>query len=197
MAQNDIERIHSFRILAQSFIVLTYKCRIVLTFPLHALLYIVQTRLCTHEKQTNARDFSLISSHPNWITSDFDQRFNNSALIHSLAHSLVLVLVRESSNFISGGQHRTNMKCHYEILGIERDADEKTIKHCKCGVMSKWRKIIKTKSDRRFVRCAAYRKLALRYHPDKNLDNVQEAKEHFLLVQQAYDVLSDSQERAW
>lgn len=23
------------------------------------------------------------------------------------------------------------MKCHYEVLGIERDADEKAIKNCK------------------------------------------------------------------
>lgn len=44
---------------------------------------------------------------------------------------------------------------------------------------------------------AAYRKLALKYHPDKNLDNIDAAKEQFLLVQQAYDVLSDPHERAW
>lgn len=43
----------------------------------------------------------------------------------------------------------------------------------------------------------AYRKLALKFHPDKNLDNTDAAKEQFLLVQQAYDVLSDSQERSW
>lgn len=45
--------------------------------------------------------------------------------------------------------------------------------------------------------CTAYRKLALKFHPDKNLDNIDSAKEQFLLVQQAYDVLSDAQERAW
>lgn len=39
--------------------------------------------------------------------------------------------------------------------------------------------------------------MALKYHPDKNLDNIDAAKEQFLLVQQAYDVLSDPQERAW
>lgn len=39
--------------------------------------------------------------------------------------------------------------------------------------------------------------MALKYHPDKNLDNIDAAKEQFLLVQQAYDVLCDPQERAW
>lgn len=33
--------------------------------------------------------------------------------------------------------------------------------------------------------------------PDKNLDNLQAATEQFKLIQQAYDVLSDPQERAW
>lgn len=48
-----------------------------------------------------------------------------------------------------------------------------------------------------FIELTAYRKLALKYHPDKNPDNIDAAKEQFLLVQQAYDVLSDLQERAW
>lgn len=64
------------------------------------------------------------------------------------------------------------MKCHYEVLFVPRDADESEIK-------------------------SAYRKLALKWHPDKNLDNVDYAKEHFQLVQQAYEVLSDKHERAW
>ncbi|XP_058452802.1 dnaJ homolog subfamily C member 21 [Malaya genurostris] len=64
------------------------------------------------------------------------------------------------------------MKCHYEVLGVTRTADDDEIKK-------------------------AYRKLALRWHPDKNLDNSEEANQQFLLVQAAYDVLSDSQERAW
>ncbi|XP_031344102.1 dnaJ homolog subfamily C member 21 [Photinus pyralis] len=64
------------------------------------------------------------------------------------------------------------MKCHYKVLEIETDADDSQIK-------------------------TAYRKLALKWHPDKNLDNVEYAKEQFQFVQQAYDVLSDRQERAW
>ena len=40
----------------------------------------------------------------------------------------------------------------------------------------------------------AYRKLANKYHPDRN-DSV-EAKEKFQLIQQAYDVISDPKKRA-
>ncbi|XP_075943660.1 dnaJ homolog subfamily C member 21 isoform X2 [Anarhichas minor] len=64
------------------------------------------------------------------------------------------------------------MKCHYEILDVKRDAGDGDLKK-------------------------AYRKLALKWHPDKNLDNADDAAEHFKLIQAAYDVLSDPQERAW
>ena len=44
----------------------------------------------------------------------------------------------------------------------------------------------------------AYRKLALKLHPDKNLDEDPEvAKAVFQELQQAFEVLSDQQERAW
>ncbi|KAF7243902.1 hypothetical protein EYD10_09799 [Varanus komodoensis] len=64
------------------------------------------------------------------------------------------------------------MKCHYEVLGVKRDASDEELKR-------------------------AYRRLALRWHPDKNLENADEAAEQFKLIQAAYDVLSDPQERAW
>lgn len=64
------------------------------------------------------------------------------------------------------------MKCHYEVLNIAKEATASEIK-------------------------TAYRKLALQWHPDKNLDNLVEAKENFQLVQNAYEVLYDPQERAW
>lgn len=41
----------------------------------------------------------------------------------------------------------------------------------------------------------SYRKLARKYHPDMNPDD-QKAKEHFKRVQEAYDVLSDPDQRA-
>ncbi|XP_054273459.1 dnaJ homolog subfamily C member 21 [Macrosteles quadrilineatus] len=64
------------------------------------------------------------------------------------------------------------MKCYYEVLGVPKDSGEEEIKK-------------------------AYRKLALQWHPDKNPSNIEEAKEQFQLVQQAYEVLSDGNERAW
>ena len=63
-------------------------------------------------------------------------------------------------------------RCHYEILSIPMDADDSAIKK-------------------------AYRKLALKYHPDKNQDNLEHATEQFRLVQAAYDCLSDPHERQW
>lgn len=113
------------------------------------------------------------------------------------------------------------MRCHYEVLGVERDVDEQELKR-------------------------AFRKAALRTHPDKNPDRLevrqllqsaaahaapipppnasplptppssdhslpisrssallllfcgyQEATAEFQLIQAAYAVLSDPQERAW
>ncbi|KAK8767676.1 hypothetical protein V5799_005546 [Amblyomma americanum] len=64
------------------------------------------------------------------------------------------------------------MKCHYEVLGVSKSVTPEELK-------------------------LSYRKLALLWHPDKNPDNLQEATEQFKLIQQAYDVLSDPQERTW
>ncbi|CAH0475576.1 unnamed protein product [Peronospora belbahrii] len=59
---------------------------------------------------------------------------------------------------------------YYAMLGIEKTATEDEIKR-------------------------AYRKLAVRYHPDKNLDKKEEAEVKFKEIGEAYSVLSDPDKR--
>lgn len=58
----------------------------------------------------------------------------------------------------------------YKVLGLSREADESAIKK-------------------------AYRKLAIKYHPDKNPNNKEEAEEIFKKISYAYGILSDKQKR--
>lgn len=62
-----------------------------------------------------------------------------------------------------------NAKDYYKMLGVEKNASVAEIKK-------------------------AYRKLAFKYHPDKNQGN-KEAEEHFKEINEAYAVLSDSKKR--
>ena len=64
-----------------------------------------------------------------------------------------------------------NKRDYYKVLGISKDAGAEDIKK-------------------------AYRKLAFKYHPDKNIGREKEAEEKFKEVSEAYEVLSDSQKRA-
>ncbi len=59
---------------------------------------------------------------------------------------------------------------YYEVLGVERTADDGELK-------------------------AAYRKLAMQFHPDRNPNNP-EAEERFKQCSEAYQVLSDADKRA-
>ena len=41
-----------------------------------------------------------------------------------------------------------------------------------------------------------YRKLAIKWHPDKNRDNKEKAEEKFKQISMAYEILSDTDKRA-
>jgi len=59
---------------------------------------------------------------------------------------------------------------YYKVLGVDRGADEKEI-------------------------AKAYKKLALKHHPDKNPDNKAQAEEHFKKITEAYEALSSADKR--
>eukprot|EP00906_Rhabdomonas_costata_P010655 RCo014991 len=63
-----------------------------------------------------------------------------------------------------------NAEDYYTVLGVSRDASEQEISK-------------------------AYKKLALKWHPDKNPDNRAAAEANFKKVSEAYDVLRDPQKK--
>ena len=62
------------------------------------------------------------------------------------------------------------MKDYYNILGVNKSSNKEEIK-------------------------TAYKKLALKYHPDKNINNKKEAEGKFKEVSEAYEILSDEQKK--
>ena len=62
------------------------------------------------------------------------------------------------------------MRDYYEILGVERSADDGALK-------------------------ASFRKLAMEHHPDRN-GGCEEAEGRFKEINEAYSILSDAQKRA-
>lgn len=62
------------------------------------------------------------------------------------------------------------MSDYYKVLGIDKSATDKEIKK-------------------------AYRKLAMKWHPDKNPNNKEDAEKKFKEISEAYTVLSDAEQR--
>lgn len=62
-------------------------------------------------------------------------------------------------------------KDYYEVLGVPRDASEADLKK-------------------------AYRRLAMKHHPDRNTDNSEESEVKFKEAKEAHEVLSDANKRA-
>lgn len=65
---------------------------------------------------------------------------------------------------------KSKLKDYHQLLGVSRDADDQTLKK-------------------------AFRKLALKYHPDKVDGDKQEAEKYFAEVSEAYEVLTDPEKR--
>jgi len=59
---------------------------------------------------------------------------------------------------------------YYEVLGVDKNADEAKIKK-------------------------AYKRLAMKFHPDRNTDDKANAEAKFKEVRKAYDIISDTQKR--
>jgi DnaJ family protein A protein 5 len=70
------------------------------------------------------------------------------------------------------GEKGTGMVCHYDVMELAMTASSEEVKK-------------------------QYKKLALRYHPDRNFGEAEAAELKFKLLSSAYSVLSDPQERKW
>ena len=66
--------------------------------------------------------------------------------------------------------YKMSKRDYYEVLGVTKGAQEAEIKK-------------------------AYKRLAMKHHPDRNKDDKEAAEKKFKEIQEAYSILSDSQKR--
>jgi len=84
-------------------------------------------------------------------------------------HHYIKIMVEFAKIFINGVYHMSEID-YYEVLEVSRDCSGAELKK-------------------------AYRKLALKYHPDRNPDD-KEAEEKFKIINEAYQVLNDDEKRS-
>lgn len=84
---------------------------------------------------------------------------------------LIIVLLSSHVTIAAKPKKEERPKDYYKVLGVNRNVDEKKLK-------------------------SAYRKLALKWHPDKHKDESKdEATTKFTEISQAYEILSDPEKR--
>mmetsp|Transcript_8241 Transcript_8241/g.12297 ORF Transcript_8241/g.12297 Transcript_8241/m.12297 type:complete len:356 (-) Transcript_8241:33-1100(-) len=81
---------------------------------------------------------------------------------------LIILILCAYFNNLNGA--RTSQTSLYDVLGLDSKANENDVKK-------------------------AYRKLAMKYHPDKNPTNAKESEKKFKEINAAYEILSDKKKR--
>ena len=112
----------------------------------------------------------------NVLMSYYHQYFNSGTCWYENKSSEELILylnkynIHEEDLFTEYENEANRQRNYYDILGIEFDAKSDEIKE-------------------------AFRKLAIEYHPDKNLNNPDYDSEKFYKVYEAYETLNDEEKR--
>ncbi len=110
---------------------------------------------------------------------------------------LLLVAIAEAGKVCISLSNRMNLdqvyflQDYYRILGVKRSAGDKELKKVR-----ELMKSLQLTDLQGLLHLQAYKKLALKYHPDKNPDDVEGATAKFQEVSEAYGVLSGASNAA-
>ncbi|GAA5943247.1 uncharacterized protein JCM15063_005306 [Sporobolomyces koalae] len=114
-----------------------------------------------------ASHHSAASNSPRFASTYAPKHRSHSGLFHTVWHQRSTLAARQTRDFSSSS--KALAKNPYQVLGVGKDASSSEIKK-------------------------NYYQLAKKYHPDSSKEK--NAKEKFVEIQEAYDVLSDDKKRA-